>query len=78
MVDLDPATSIARSVERDTGILGARDLILRKCTERYEPAWLLYEDRDNPAGKADVIIDNRNIVLPVIRRRPQPSPQPAP
>ena len=67
LVDVNPATSIARSVKRDTGVLGPRDLILRKCSQRYEPAWLLYEDRDNPGGKADAIVDNRNILCPSLR-----------
>jgi len=67
LVDVDPETSIARSVARDTGVLGPRDLILRKCSERYEPAWLLYEERENPNGKADIIVDNRSIVCPSLR-----------
>ena len=32
--------------------------MLRKYTERYEPAWLLYLDREQPRDKADVIVEN--------------------
>lgn len=67
LVDVDATTSIARSVARDTGILGPRDIVLRKCTERYEPAWLLYLDSENPHAKADAIIDNREFVRPAIQ-----------
>ena len=67
LVEVDAATSIARSVARDTGILGPHDLVLRKCTERYEPAWLLYLDRENHKSKADAIIDNREFVRPAIQ-----------
>jgi uridine kinase len=68
LVDVDAATSIERSVARDTGILGPRDLILRKCIERYDPAWLIYVARDDPEAKADIVIDNRDPAYPDIRR----------
>ena len=55
---------MARAVERDVDGTGEVEIIRRKYEQRYEPAWLMYDARDEPTRKADVIIDNENFVRP--------------
>jgi uridine kinase len=66
LVDIDVETSLARSVIRDTGLIGPADVVRRKLEVRYEPAWKMYVAEENPAGKADVVIDNRDASIPQI------------
>ena len=66
LVNVDVETSLARSVVRDTGLIGTADVVRRKFEERYEPAWQMYVDKENPEDKADVVIDNRGVDNPLI------------
>jgi len=66
LVDVDAETSLARSVIRDTGLIGPAEVVRRKFEERYEPAWQIYVDQENPESKADVVIDNRKVDKPQI------------
>jgi uridine kinase len=61
LVHVDAPTSVSRAVERDASDgSSAVDVIRRKYEQRYEPAWLTYEAVEDPARKADVIVDNRD------------------
>jgi uridine kinase len=64
LVHVDATTSVSRAIERDSGIVGAADLVRRKYDSRYEPAWLMYCAREAPETKADVIIDNQEFDRP--------------
>jgi uridine kinase len=64
LLDVDPTTSVARAVERDSGPDAAPDVVRRKYELRYEPAWQMYCDFEAPNGKADVVIDNRDVATP--------------
>lgn len=66
LVDVDAETSLARSVIRDTGLIGTADVVRRKLEVRYEPAWQMYVTEENPTSKADVVIDNRDADSPLI------------
>jgi uridine kinase len=66
LVDVDAETSRARSVNRDTGVIGPAGVVRRKFDERYEPAWQMYVSEENPDAKSDVIIDNREVDNPRI------------
>ena len=66
LVDIDAETSLARSVIRDTGVIGPADVVRRKFDERYEPAWQIYVDEQDPEAVADVAIDNRDVDNPQI------------
>jgi uridine kinase len=66
LVDIDAETSLARSVIRDTGVIGPAEVVRRKLEVRYEPAWQMYVAEENPEAKADVVIDNRDIAFPMI------------
>ena len=66
LIDVDPPTSLSRSLERDTGVLGPADTIRRKHELRYEPAWQIYLREEQPERKADVVIDNREFSQPRI------------
>jgi uridine kinase len=56
LTDVDPATSIARAQARDGG---SPDRIERKYNLRYEPAWMLYVEREHPELRADMIVAPR-------------------
>lgn len=66
LVDVDAETSRARSVIRDTGVIGPADVVRRKFDERYEPAWKMYVDEQDPEAVSDVVIDNRQADNPQI------------
>ena len=66
LVDIDAEKSLARSVVRDTGVIGPADVVRRKFAERYEPAWQIYVDDQEPQTAADVVIDNRDVDNPHI------------
>jgi uridine kinase len=63
---IDAATSLSRAVERDSRE-SPEEVLRRKYKLRYDPAWQIYIDRDDPEAKADVIIDNRDFRNPEIR-----------
>ncbi|HEV8413775.1 MAG TPA: hypothetical protein VGQ49_09295 [Bryobacteraceae bacterium] len=69
LLDIDTQTSLRRAVARDTGILGTADMLGRRLAARYDPAWQIYADDENPEGKADVVIDNRDAAIPKILKR---------
>jgi len=60
---------MGRAVARDTGVLGTADAVRRKLAVRYDPAWQIYTNEENPEAKADVVIDNRDAANPQILRR---------
>ena len=64
LLDVDPATSLARALFRDSD--GPADFIRRKYEERYEPAWQIYLNAEDPESKADVIVDNRDFSRPSV------------
>lgn len=66
LLDIDTQTSLRRAVARDTGVLGTADAVGRKLAVRYDPAWQIYTDEENPGAKADVVIDNRDVDNPLI------------
>jgi len=64
LLDVDPETSLSRAFVRDTD--SPADLIQRKYEDRYEPAWQIYLEAEQPRSKADVIVDNRDVSHPKI------------
>lgn len=72
LVDVDPTTSVERGVARDAGVIGAVDVVRHKYRVRYEPAWLLYEERAMPAAKADAVLINRDFASPRLTFRQMP------
>ena len=66
LVDVDAATSLSRSLVRDTGLIGPADVVRRKFDQRYEPAWQIYVDQADLETVADVVIDNREVANPQI------------
>ncbi len=66
LVDVDPETSLARALKRDPDAVTPSASIRKKYTERYEPAWRMYVAQENPESKADVAIDNTDVLNPRI------------
>jgi uridine kinase len=64
LVHVGSATSVSRAIERDAGGIGEVEIVRAKYEKRYEPAWLMYDARDEPRRKADVIIDNEDFAQP--------------
>ena len=62
LLDIDPATSLSRAIERDT--IDPADIVRRKYEQRYEPAWQIYVNHEHPEFKADVIVDNCDFLQP--------------
>jgi uridine kinase len=68
LLDIDPATSLSRALERDTDVIGPADVVRGKYEQRYEPAWKIYVNEEHPEAKADLIVDNRDLDSPRILR----------
>ena len=68
LVEVDPETSIERAVRRDAGADG-REVIERKYRLRYEPAWLIYVEREHPERKANLIVHNHDLLDPKLSLR---------
>ena len=66
LVEIDAETSLSRALIRDLASVGNADLVRRKYTLRYEPAWQLYVNAEHPEAQADVIVDNRDLSRPHI------------
>jgi len=66
LLNIDPATSLSRALDRDSGVIDSVDVIRRKYEQRYEPAWQIYVSREHPESKADVIVDHRDFLCPRI------------
>jgi len=66
LLDIEPETALMRALVRDTE---SSDVIRRKYAVRYEPAWQMYAENENPEAKADLVIDNRDAANPQILRR---------
>jgi uridine kinase len=64
LLEIDAATSVSRALARD--VTDPPDIVRRKYTERYEPAWQIYLANERPASKADVIVDNCDFLHPRI------------
>jgi uridine kinase len=64
LLDVDPETSLSRALKRD--VVDPADIVRRKYELRYEPAWQMYVREEDPASKADVILDNRDFTHPAI------------
>jgi hypothetical protein len=63
----DPAAVVERAVVRDADLGGpqqVRELYLR----RYLGAWSLYEDRDDPWSRADLVVDLTDPATPRLLR----------
>ena len=67
LLDIEPETALVRALARDT--VESSDVIRRKYAVRYEPAWQMYAENENPEAKADLVIDNRDAANPQILRR---------
>jgi len=67
LLDIEPETALVRALVRDT--VESSDVIRRKYAVRYEPAWQMYAENENPEAKADLVIDNRDAANPQILRR---------
>jgi uridine kinase len=64
LLDVDPETSLSRALVRDA--MGPPDVTRLKYALRYEPAWQIYERKESPNAKADMVIDSRDIASPRI------------
>lgn len=60
-VEIDFETSLARALVRDLGLFGSPEEVIRRYREKYIPGQQLYLAAVQPAAKADVVIDNRNL-----------------
>ena len=67
LLDIEPETALVRALVRDT--VESSDVIRRKYAVRYEPAWQMYAENENPEAKADLVIVNRDAANPQILRR---------
>ena len=58
LVHIPPETSLERGLARDVTLFGSPEAVERRYNHRYEPAWQIYESRDAPWERADLIIGN--------------------
>jgi uridine kinase len=71
LLDVDPATALTRALARDIGAIGPSDVIQRKYEVRYERAWQIYVNAEHPESKADIVVDNTDLLRPAVIRQTQ-------
>jgi len=59
---------LRRAVVRDTGLMGSAADVRRRYTRRYLPGQALYRREADPEGRADVLVDNEDVVAPRVLR----------
>ncbi len=59
--------AIRRALARDLELLGSAENVEKKYRLRYNPAWGMYQDRENPEAMADLVIE-KNAGLPATPR----------
>jgi len=64
------AVATARSISRDTGLLGGVAPATELYATRYRPAFALYERLCAPEARADVVFDNNDLAHPRLIIRP--------
>ena len=68
-VQVSEEETLARARVRDAELFGGVAETERRYRERYLPAQNLYRDEADPIANADVLIDNNNPTVPILRRR---------
>jgi uridine kinase len=76
LLHVDFATSLSRALDRD--LFSPAELVRRKHEARYEPAWQIYVNKEDPESKADVIVDNLDFLHTRILKPAKPSPTTVP
>ncbi|MEM7273005.1 MAG: uridine kinase [Actinomycetota bacterium] len=72
-LDIDPALSLTRGVERDREAEGGTEAAASVHRDRYHVAEALYVREVDPVAKAYVVIDNTELAAPVLLRATWPS-----
>jgi uridine kinase len=67
-LDVDEELSLTRGIERDAAREG-REEALRIHRDRYQASERIYMQEVNPKVKADIVVDNSDLVAPFIVRR---------
>jgi uridine kinase len=67
-LSIDPELSIARGVERDAAAEGGRRHAETLHRDRYLAAEQIYIDDVDPVSRADIVIDNTDFAVPVLKR----------
>jgi uridine kinase len=62
-----PAETVRRALVRDLDLLGSAEQVRQRYARRYLPGQELYRRRDDPAGRADVVLDMTDPSRPVRR-----------
>jgi len=63
-IDVDPAASLARGIERDTVSEGGVDAATKLHRDRYHAAEAIYLAEVDPRALADVVVDNSDFARP--------------
>jgi uridine kinase len=65
---VSPAETVRRALVRDLTVFGSAEEVKRRYSRRYLPGQELYRRRDDPAGRADSVLDMTDPGRPVTRR----------
>jgi uridine kinase len=69
-VQVNPAISLHRALERDVALFGTRGAVERRYRKRYLPGQEMYMSQVHPDQRADVLIDNSDLTSPELLRIP--------
>jgi uridine kinase len=62
---VSPAETLRRALVRDLALFGSAEEVERRYSRRYLPGQELYRRRDDPAGRADAVLDMTDPSRPV-------------
>jgi uridine kinase len=60
--------SLRRALERDVGLFGSAEEVERRYRARYLPGQALYRGDADPERRADVLVDNEDVAVPIVLR----------
>ena len=60
--------SLRRALERDVGLFGSMKEVERRYRARYLPGQALYRGDTDPERRADVLVDNEDVAVPIVLR----------
>jgi uridine kinase len=70
--EIDFETMVERACRRDVAWVGSVEMVEERYRRHWIPTHELYEELVDPATRADIVIDNRNIEQPMLTRLRQP------
>ncbi len=65
-IDIRFETALKRALQRDVELFGSTEEVIKRYQQRYLPGQKLYLESCQPAAKADIVLDNNDLLNPIL------------